>query len=64
MTINGDTAIEPNETFVVNLSGATNGATITDNQGEGTIIDNDAAGDDYADSFTDVTAAFGADQCG
>jgi hypothetical protein len=32
---------EPNETFVVNLSGAVN-ATIADAQGTGTITDNDA----------------------
>jgi VCBS repeat-containing protein len=39
--INNDTIDEPNETFFVNLSGATN-ATIADSQGIGTIIDNDA----------------------
>ncbi|WP_020182457.1 retention module-containing protein [Methylotenera sp. 1P/1] len=39
--INNDTIDEPNETFFVNLSGATN-ATIADSQGAGTIIDNDA----------------------
>jgi hypothetical protein len=38
----GDTLDEVNETFVVNLSGATN-ATIADTQGIGTITDNDAA---------------------
>jgi len=37
----GDTLDEPNETFVVNLSGAVN-ATIADAQGTGTITDNDA----------------------
>ncbi len=36
----GDRLPEPNETFVVNLSGATN-ATITDGQGVGTILDNE-----------------------
>ena len=36
----GDRLGEPNETFVVNLSGATN-ATITDGQGDGTILDNE-----------------------
>jgi hypothetical protein len=36
----GDTAIEPDETFTVNLSGASN-ATIEDDQGEGTILDDD-----------------------
>ena len=37
----GDTTSEPNETVLVNLSGATGGATISDAQGVGTIIDND-----------------------
>ena len=36
----GDTMDEPDETFVVNLSGATN-ATISDSQATGTITDND-----------------------
>lgn len=40
VTVNGDTAFEPNETFNVNLSGATN-ATIADNQGVGTINNDD-----------------------
>lgn len=39
-TIN-DTTEEPNETLLLNLSGATAGATISDTQGLGTIIDND-----------------------
>lgn len=38
--VNGDTNAEDNETFFVNLSGATN-ATITDNQGQGTITSDD-----------------------
>jgi uncharacterized membrane protein YciS (DUF1049 family) len=40
VTINGDTTREANETFFVNLSGASN-ATIADNQGLGTIVNND-----------------------
>ncbi len=40
MPIVGDTTDEPNETFVVDLSGASN-ATIADAQGIGTITDND-----------------------
>ena len=40
VTVNGDVAIEPNETFFVNLSGAAN-ATIADAQGVGTITDDD-----------------------
>lgn len=41
VTVNGDTTFEPNETFNVNLSGAMN-ATIGDNQGVGTITNDDA----------------------
>jgi hypothetical protein len=41
ITVNGDTTFEPSETFNVNLSGATN-ATIADNQGVGTITNDDA----------------------
>src|SRR5258705_2810148 len=41
VTLNGDTAIEPNETFTLNLSGAIN-AIIGDNQGVGTITNDDA----------------------
>ena len=40
VAILGDTIIEPNETFFVNLSNATN-ATISDDQGIGTITDDD-----------------------
>jgi Calx-beta domain-containing protein len=42
VTVNGDTAVELDETFVVNLSGATN-ATIGDAQGTGTIVNDDAS---------------------
>ena len=38
---NGDTQDEPNETFVVNLSNATN-ATLSKGQGTGTIVNDDA----------------------
>jgi thermitase len=40
VSVSGDTAAEPNETFVVNLSAATN-ATIADAQGVGTIVNED-----------------------
>src|SRR5206468_803374 len=40
VTVNGDTTVEPDETFVVNLSSPTN-ATITDAQGAGTIVNDD-----------------------
>lgn len=42
VTINGDTLNEANETFTVQLSNPSN-ATIADGQGQGTIIDDDAA---------------------
>jgi probable HAF family extracellular repeat protein len=47
--VNGDRLLEPNETFSVNLSGATN-ATIADGQGVGTILD-----DEPRISISDVT---------
>ena len=50
VAINGDTKLEANESFNVNLSGATNGATIADGQGVGTIID-----DEPRISISDVT---------
>lgn len=40
VTVKGDSVVEPNETFVVNLTGAT-GATIADNQATGTIRNDD-----------------------
>jgi len=40
VTINGDTAFEPDETFFVNLTSPTN-ATIADSQGVGTITNDD-----------------------
>ena len=40
MLVNGDTNVEPDETFFVNLSNATN-ATIADSKGEGTILNDD-----------------------
>ena len=43
VTINGDTIYEPNETFFVNLTGATNGGTITKSAGLGTIANDDTA---------------------
>jgi len=52
--VTGDTLDEPNETFVVNLSGATN-ATIADSQGVGTIVDDDPP----ALSINDVTVTEG-----
>src|SRR4029079_8075220 len=40
--VNGDTVPETNETFFVNASSVT-GATVTDGQGQGTIVNDDAA---------------------
>jgi hypothetical protein len=42
IVVNGDTSLEANETFLVNLSNATN-ATVADGQGVGTIQNDDAA---------------------
>src|SRR5438445_2217153 len=42
IVVNGDTLNEPTETFFVNLSAPVN-PTIADNQGLGTILDNDSA---------------------
>jgi hypothetical protein len=49
----GDRLPEPNETFFVNLSGATN-ATIADGQGIGTVVDNEPR-----ISISDVTRSEG-----
>jgi hypothetical protein len=56
VTINGDLKVEPDQTFFVNLSGATNGAVISDNQGIGTIANDDHApiNDFNGDSKSDI----------
>ena len=46
VTVNGDAAVEADETFTVNLSGAA-GATIADAQGGGTITNDDLPGADF-----------------
>src|SRR5438034_777928 len=43
VNVNGDTKFESNETFFVNLSNPTGGATISDGQGQGTIVNDDTA---------------------
>jgi hypothetical protein len=43
VTINGDTSVEGNETFLVNLTGASNGGTFADSRGQGTITNDDFA---------------------
>ena len=40
--VNGDTTVEPDETFFVNVTNVT-GATVTDGQGQGTIANDDLA---------------------
>ena len=42
MSVNGDTTVEPNETFFVNLTSPVN-ATLGDPQAIGTIVNNDAS---------------------
>ena len=59
VTINGDTKVEGNETFNVGLSNATNGATISDGQGVGTITNDDAAAIAGSVSINDVTISEG-----
>jgi hypothetical protein len=44
VNVNGDTTVEPNETFVVNLSNVSNASvTLADGQGQGTIVNDDGA---------------------
>ena len=59
VTINGDTKVEANETFNVGLSNATNGATISDSQGIGTITNDDGAAIAGSVSINDVTISEG-----
>ncbi|HEX8286252.1 MAG TPA: Calx-beta domain-containing protein [Pyrinomonadaceae bacterium] len=51
--VNGDTTYESNETFNVTLSGATGGATISDNAGVGNITSDDTTPPAF--SISDVT---------
>lgn len=55
--IYGDTTYEANETFFLNLSGATNGATLARNRGTGTITNDDAGAGDV--SISDVSIVEG-----
>jgi Ca2+-binding RTX toxin-like protein len=59
VTINGDTNVEANQTFNVVLSNATNGATISDNQGVGTITNDDGAAIAGSVSINDITISEG-----
>jgi hypothetical protein len=47
VTINGDTRFESDEAFFVNLSGATNGAAISDSQGIGALSNDDHVPHDF-----------------
>jgi Ca2+-binding RTX toxin-like protein len=58
VTINGDLDFEPDETFLVKLSNATNGAAIGDGEGQGTI-DNDDAEPVGTVAISDVTVTEG-----
>src|SRR3954465_14825811 len=59
VTISGDTTVEPDESFFVNLLNATNGGTIVKSQGIGTITNDDTAGGVGNISIADVTIAEG-----
>jgi len=56
VVVDGDTAVEPNETFLVNLSGAS-GATLADAQAIGTILNDDQPA--LSLSINDVTVTEG-----
>jgi hypothetical protein len=43
VTVNGDTLVEPNESFFVNISNVSANASINDGQGQGTIQNDDVA---------------------
>jgi uncharacterized protein (TIGR03437 family) len=43
VTVNGDTLVEPNETFSVNISNVSANASVSDSQGSGTIQNDDTA---------------------
>jgi hypothetical protein len=59
VSINGDNKLELDETFFVNLSGPTNGATISDNLGIGTITNDDASSIAGSVSINDVSITEG-----
>ncbi|HEY0320623.1 MAG TPA: Ig-like domain repeat protein, partial [Pyrinomonadaceae bacterium] len=54
--VNGDTSNEANETFFVNLTNAQN-TTISDNQGQGTILNDDAPGVQFSTNAYGVNEA-------
>jgi hypothetical protein len=58
VTVNGDATTEPDETFTVNLSGASNAA-LGKAQGTGTIVNDDVVGGDPALAINDVSVSEG-----
>ncbi len=58
VSVNGDTTVEPNETFTVNLTGAVNG-TIVGGVGTGTIINDDTCVYSISPSSLNIGAAGG-----
>jgi Ca2+-binding RTX toxin-like protein len=57
VVVHGDTKVEGNETYDVNLSGATNGATISHAQGVGTILNDDTASVPQSDTHSTGSVA-------
>src|SRR5205814_2216701 len=58
VSVTGDTTVEPDETFFVNLTGAI-GANIADNQGKGTIFNDDSVVVTPGITISDVSKAEG-----
>src|SRR5207248_2226396 len=56
VTINGDTKVESDEAFFVRLSNPTNGATISNDTGIGTILNDDRTASPIGDFNGDGTA--------
>ena len=59
MNVNGDTKVEGDETFFVNLSNPSSNAVIGDAQGQGTITNDDQVVGLPTISINDVIAARG-----
>jgi Ca2+-binding RTX toxin-like protein len=57
VNVQGDTTVEPNETFTVTLSNATNGATITTATATGTINNDDFIGTSGPDTLAGTSGA-------
>ncbi|MCA2759485.1 ELWxxDGT repeat protein, partial [Microcystis sp. M145S2] len=57
VNVQGDTTVEPNETFTVTLSNATNGATITTATATGTINNDDFIGTSGPDTLVGTSGA-------